>query len=62
MFSAEHEKIPFVKFVDPNRKNVEEWMGEVEEMMKSSVRHALLQSIQNYTQMKRTYWVINHPG
>jgi dynein heavy chain len=49
MFSAEHEKIPFVKFVDPNRKNVEEWMGEVEEMMKSSVRQALLSSIQNYT-------------
>ena len=31
MFSAEKEKVNFVKFVDPNKKNVEEWMNEVED-------------------------------
>jgi len=34
MFSAEKERIPFVKFIDPNNKNVEDWMGELEDMMK----------------------------
>ena len=34
MFSAEGEKIKFVKVLDPNKKNVEDWMGEVEDMMK----------------------------
>jgi len=38
MFSAEKEKIGFVKPVDPNKKNVEDWMGELEKMMKISVR------------------------
>jgi dynein heavy chain len=31
MFSAENEKIPFVKVVDPNGKNVEDWMTDVED-------------------------------
>lgn len=41
MFSAEKERIAFVKPVNPNHKNVEDWMGEVENMMKSSVRFEL---------------------
>jgi len=45
MFSAENERVPFEKFVDPNRKNVEEWMGDVENMMKRSVRKAINTSI-----------------
>ena len=31
MFSAEKEKVAFVRPVDPLKKNVEDWMGEVEE-------------------------------
>lgn len=38
MFSAEKEKVAFAKFVDPNKKQVEEWMNEVENMMRLSVR------------------------
>ena len=38
MFSAEKEKVDFVDYVNPNEKNVEDWMNEVEEMMKLSVR------------------------
>jgi dynein heavy chain len=29
MFSAEKEEVQFVKHVDPNKKNVEDWMGEL---------------------------------
>lgn len=31
MYSAEGEKIDFVKIIDPNNKNVEDWMNEVED-------------------------------
>ncbi|CAK83095.1 unnamed protein product (macronuclear) [Paramecium tetraurelia] len=62
MFSAEKEKVPFAKIVDPNKKNVEEWMNEVENMMRLSVRQALMVSIENYTQVKREEWVLKHPG
>lgn len=31
MFSAEGEKINFVRIVDPNNKNVEDWMNDVED-------------------------------
>ncbi len=55
MFSAENEKVKFVKPIDPLHKNVEDWMNEVEEMMKSSVREALYQSIIDYPKRKRYF-------
>lgn len=48
MFSAEKERVDFVKVLDPNGKNVEDWMNEVEEMMCLSVRHSLMNSISDY--------------
>ena len=45
MFSAEGEKVGFVKPVDPVDKGVEFWMGDVERMMQTSVRDVLLNSI-----------------
>lgn len=41
MFSAEKERISFVTHLDPNNKNVEDWMNEVEDMMRQSVRYEL---------------------
>ncbi len=29
MFSAEKEKVDFLDYVNPNEKNVEDWMNEV---------------------------------
>ena len=57
MFSAEGEKVGFVKLLDPNKKNVEDWMGEVEDMMKSSVRQALINSVSDYLLKPRHEWV-----
>lgn len=34
MLSAEKEKVQFINLLDPNNKNVEDWMGELEDMMK----------------------------
>ena len=62
MFSAEGEKIDYVRVLDPNKKNVEDWMGEVEDMMKLSVRAALLRSVEDYKKRPRVDWVIRHPG
>ena len=62
MFSVEKEKVDFVKVLDPNHKQVEEWMGDVESMMMQSVRHALDQSIIDYTQKKRNEWIQSHAG
>jgi dynein heavy chain len=45
MFSAEKEEVQFVKYVDPNKKNVEDWMGELENMMRMSVRQAMLNAV-----------------
>ncbi len=48
MLSAEKEKVIFDKVIDPKGKNVEDWMTEVEEQMKSSMRTVLLNSIKDY--------------
>lgn len=62
MYSGEREKIEFVDTVDPRDKGVEYWMGEVENMMVSSVRHALKYSIDDYLTKERTDWMLIHPG
>ena len=62
MFSAENEKVDFVKYVDPNGKNVEDWMTDVEDQMKQSIRSALLKSIVGYMENPRIKWVTMHPG
>ena len=62
MFSAEGEKVDFVRTLDPTTKSVEFWMGDLEDMMKVSVRKVLLDSIENYKTMKRTDWVLAHKG
>jgi len=54
MFSAEKEKVNFMKIVDPLNKNVEDWMSELEEMMKISVRAALLKATADYPTPTRT--------
>ena len=48
--------------VDPKDKGVEFWMGEVEDMMFTSIRKVLKFSIDNYLEIKRTEWVLAHPG
>lgn len=48
MFSGERERIEFVEMIDPVKRNVEDWMGDLEEMMKLSVRSELLRSINEY--------------
>ncbi len=62
MFSAEKERVPFTKPLDPNNKNVEDWMGELEDMMKASVRNEIFLSIKDYPKPNRCEWVLNHIG
>lgn len=62
MLSAEQEKINFDKVIDPKGKNVEDWMTELEEQMKVSIKSVLLYSIEDYVVKKREQWVIEHPG
>lgn len=45
MKSAEKEEVAFVKHVDPNKKNVEDWMGELENMMRLSVRQSMINAV-----------------
>lgn len=45
MKSAEKEVVQFVKQVDPNKKNVEDWMGQLENMMRLSVRDAMMKAV-----------------
>jgi dynein heavy chain len=62
MFSGEKEFIPFVGTLDPKDKKVEDWMGEVENMMFSTVREVLHYSIKDYLELDRNAWIKKHPG
>lgn len=62
MFSVDGEKVPFVDIIDPEGKQVEDWMSEVESQMKKTVRENLLRSIKTYTSEGRIKWIFEHPG
>jgi len=62
MMSAEKEKIKLDSVLDPKDKKVEDWMGEVENMMFQTMRTVLLNSILEYGSIKRTEWIKKHPG
>ncbi|KAK2170975.1 hypothetical protein NP493_1117g00049 [Ridgeia piscesae] len=61
MESGEGEVVPFKKDLYP-RGNVEDWLLEVEEVMKESLRLILLEAIADYSKKKRTEWVLVWPG
>jgi hypothetical protein len=58
MFSGEKEEVQFFNAVDPKDKGVEFWMGEIEEMMFTSIKHVLKVSVDTYTPETRTEWVL----
>ena len=62
MISREKEKMPLVEPVDPNGKQVEFWMVELEDMMKISVRSTIKDSIADYLEQKRPDWMQRWPG
>ena len=62
MFSGEKEEIAFVSAVDPKDKGVEFWMGELEDMMFTSIRHVLKVSVDTYSKDTRTEWALQHSG
>jgi dynein heavy chain len=62
MYSGEKEFIPFVGTLDPKDKKVEDWMGEVENMMFSTVREVLHYSIKDYLELDRNAWIKKHCG
>jgi dynein heavy chain len=62
MLSAERERVAFDRVIDPKGKNVEDWMNEVEEQMKTSMRTVLLNSVTDYPTRPRQDWILLHPG
>lgn len=62
MFSGEKECIPFSSKLDPKDKKVEDWMGEVENMMYTTVRDVMYFSIVDYKDRSRPDWIKKHCG
>ncbi|CAB1101954.1 unnamed protein product [Ectocarpus sp. CCAP 1310/34] len=62
MNSSEGEKVPFKAPVNPNGKNIENWMVEVCDMMCASVREQMMLGVNDYLVIDRTQWMQNWPG
>ncbi|KAF4023972.1 hypothetical protein G4228_016077 [Cervus hanglu yarkandensis] len=61
MYSAEGEEVQLSFSIYPS-SNVEDWLREVENSMKASVRDIIERAIKAYPMMLRTQWVLNWPG
>lgn len=62
MFSAENERIEFVRKMDPRSRPVESWLGLVEQGMKDTVRAQMVAAVKDYGTKPRTQWVRQWPG
>lgn len=64
MISAENETVPFNGKIIPAKAKgmVEKWLLQVEDMMISSVRKVVIDSMQAYRDSPRKRWVIEWPG
>ena len=59
MISGEKERVPFMQPIYP-RGSVEIWMGEIETMMRRSVRAVTEEGLSDYAKMKRGDFVLSH--
>lgn len=61
MYSAENEAVLFRENIYP-LGNVEDWMLEIERVMKESMRQIIRDSLDEYQKTDRTKWVLAWPG
>lgn len=61
MSSAEGEEVPFTEELYP-RGNVEDWLLEVENVMRTSLKKIISDSLKEYKEIARTEWVLKWPG
>jgi dynein heavy chain len=61
MFSAENEDVTFKENIYPTG-NVEDWMCEIERVMKESIRVIIRDALADYLVRPRTEWVLAWPG
>ncbi|KPI87221.1 putative dynein heavy chain [Leptomonas seymouri] len=61
MISGEGEQVPFEKPVYPVG-NVEQWLSEIERMMKASLYMHMQLTLEMVTQRKREEWIFQHPA
>ena len=61
MNSVENERVPFSEHMYPEG-NVENWLGEVERIMKDSCRHSVVESLADYQATPRPEWVKSWPA
>ncbi|OAF70501.1 hypothetical protein A3Q56_01728, partial [Intoshia linei] len=61
MFSGDGERVPFCEKLFPTG-NVEDWLLQVERVMKASIRSILEKAINEYSDESRMKWVLMWPG
>ncbi|CAF1247347.1 unnamed protein product, partial [Didymodactylos carnosus] len=61
MYSAENEEVEFRKEIYPVG-NVEDWMSEIERIMRETLRQIIRDSLQDYLTRPRKKWVQYWPG
>ncbi|KRX00189.1 P-loop containing nucleoside triphosphate hydrolase [Pseudocohnilembus persalinus] len=67
MNSVFAEEIQFLQAVNPldrdkNPRGVEEWLQEIENQMKSTLKEKLKQTLSVYDEKKRQEWLLQHPS
>ena len=54
--------MPFTEVLDPEGKQVEDWMLDVENEMKKTVKEALYEAVLDYPNQERVKWIYMYPG
>ena len=61
MVSTEKEKVNFTRVIDPiaARGNVEEWLLQIEDIMRKTVKSETEKSLADYGKKEREKWVVS---
>uniref|UniRef100_A0A7S3ZAX1 AAA+ ATPase domain-containing protein n=1 Tax=Lotharella globosa TaxID=91324 RepID=A0A7S3ZAX1_9EUKA len=64
MYSAKGELVKFVEPIDPRDREVEDWLSEVRDQMRATMRYRFKKAIMDYKDRKRNDWIarVGHPG
>eukprot|EP00466_Bigelowiella_natans_P015986 jgi/Bigna1/46472/estExt_Genewise1.C_40322 len=64
MKSAKGECVKFVEPVDPRDREVEDWLSEIRDQMRETMRFRFKTAIADYKERKRNDWIarVGHPG
>ena len=62
IISKEGERLPLAEPVKTKGLKIEDWLVDLERVMKESVRRAIINAVTDYPKKSKADWIFSHPA